>query len=89
MPFVAIRSQRCLFSLRVACAAYLASLLPACAACAACGLALFSNGVFRVCVRITRAGENLRPISVPRISGLGIFPLPILREHHYLTYLQA
>jgi hypothetical protein len=28
------------------------SLLPVCAACAACGLALFSNDVFRVCVRI-------------------------------------
>jgi hypothetical protein len=40
-------------------------------------------------ISITRAGEILRPISVPRISGLGIFPLPILREHHYLTYLQA
>ena len=51
-PCVCVRSQRCLFSLRVACAAYLASLLPACAACAACGLALFSKGVFRVCVRI-------------------------------------
>jgi hypothetical protein len=51
-PCVCVRSQRYLFSLRIACAAYLASLLPAHATCAACGLALFSNGVFRVCVRI-------------------------------------
>jgi hypothetical protein len=51
-PCVAVRSQRCLFSLRVACAVYLASLLPVYAACAACRLALFSNGAFRVCVRI-------------------------------------
>jgi hypothetical protein len=57
-PLLVYVARCCLFSLYVAYTAYVASLLPVCTAYAACAayaayrLALFSNGVFRVCVCI-------------------------------------